>query len=484
MVDEKDVVFVTTTLYTKWLNYQKIIIKNLFPNSQHIIVDGRGNWPNSWFYWIDEVKKCNQKYYVHIDEDFFITSKDEFLKVFEKMESKNIDLIGCPDGYNHYRGANPVAINTFLMFGRIDDVKKINIDLKNMKFNLTSFDGTSYSWQNSLGVKFKEYYKLDFKYEFEEQGGSNFINEHEPYYAFLWTMKELGCKFDYLFPYFDDRFKSTNPRLSKNSDDVGIHMWYTRSWHEMFDVHGLPNRQRYEMVEKLLIDNKKINIYINVAIVGNVNQILENLVNSIIKGGLYSACNKIYLVCNGDMNQISLNLNIPKIEVIDANSDISKCEFPTLDKIWNDCQEDDITVLYLHTKGVTKPGYQQITDWTEYLSYFNIDKWQDRIFELNSFDCSGVNLNGNPDDINQDPSTWGFGKAPLHYSGNFWWSKSSHIKNLPNPTNWLPDNNYLRWRVMAEMWLCQVSDGKYHSAWQSNVNHYQQNYSKDLYETN
>jgi len=136
MIRERDIVFVTTTLYTKWLNYQKKIIKELFPDSQHIIVDGRGNWPNSWFYWIDEVKKCDQKYYVHIDEDFFITSKEEFLKVFEKMESENIDLIGCPDGYHQFRGANPVAINTFLMYGKVDDVKKINVDLKNMTFEL------------------------------------------------------------------------------------------------------------------------------------------------------------------------------------------------------------------------------------------------------------------------------------------------------------------------------------------------------------
>jgi hypothetical protein len=148
------------------------------------------------------------------------------------------------------------------------------------------------------------------------------------------------------------------------------------------------------------------------------------------------------------------------------------------------CKEEDFNVLYLHTKGVTKPGYQQIIDWTNLLSYFNINKWQDRLKDLEDNDCSGVNFFGNPDDINHHPSTWGYGKAPLHYSGNFWWSKSSHIKNLPNMSNWLPDGNYLRWRVMAEMWLCQIPDGKYSCAWQSNINHYQQNYPKELYESN
>lgn len=482
MISE-DIVFVTTTLHTKWLDYQQKIIKSLFPESEIIIVSGIAkNWPNSWFYWIDEVKKSDKKYYIHIDEDFFITSKEELLKSIQKMEDNNIDLLGCSDGYHHFRGANPVAINTFLMIGRVDDIKRLKLDLKSAKYQLGTYDGRTYSWFNDLEIRFKEEYKINFRYPFEYQGGCNFQNEHEPYYAFLWSMKELGCRFDYLYPYFDDRFKSTNPRLEKESPDIGIHMWYTRNWHEPFDVWGLPNRERYERVEKLLLNNRKINIYINVAIIGNVNQVLADLINSTLKSGLYSACNKIVLVCNGDFNQISLNLNIPKIEVIKANTDISKCEFPTLEKIWNDCQKEDITVLYLHTKGVTKPGQQTVQDWTNYLSHFNITKWQDRVFELNTFDCSGVNLNGNIEDSNEHPSTWGYGKAPLHYSGNFWWSNSSHIKKLPDPISWLPDTNYQRWRVMAEMWLCQPNDGKYNCAWRSNVNHYIENYPKELYE--
>ena len=62
MINESDIVFVTTTLYTKWLDYQKSIIKKLFPDSEHLIINGKGNWPNSWFNWINELKKSNKKY--------------------------------------------------------------------------------------------------------------------------------------------------------------------------------------------------------------------------------------------------------------------------------------------------------------------------------------------------------------------------------------------------------------------------------------
>lgn len=93
---------------------------------------------------------------------------------------------------------------------------------------------------------------------------------------------------------------------------------------------------------------------------------------------------------------------------------------------------------------------------------------------------TGVNLSGNKNDINENPITWGYEKAPLHYSGNFWWSKSSHIRKLNSPIKWLPSDDYLKWRIMAEMWLCQI-EGNYKNAWSSNVNHYIEKYKKENY---
>lgn len=248
MINDKEIVFVTTTLYTKWLTYQQKIIKKYFPESQHILVDGRQNWPISWFYWIDKVKLSSAKYFIHIDEDFFLTSKDELIRCLEKMNEFNIDLLGCPDGYHHYRGANPVAINTFLMLGRVDKLK--NVNMNNIQFAYTDI-----GWINNFKLLFKDDYRVDFDYKFTKNGDGKFNFEQEPYYAFMWYMKELGCKFDYLYPHFDDRFKSTNPRFDEESQDIGIHMWYTRQWNQPIDVWGLPNSSRYDLVEKYLLNN-------------------------------------------------------------------------------------------------------------------------------------------------------------------------------------------------------------------------------------
>jgi hypothetical protein len=241
---ENNIVFVTTTLYTKWLDHQSKIIKELFLDSDHIIVDGRNNWPNSWFYWIDKVKNSDKKYYIHIDEDFFIESKDEILKCIEKMELENIDLFGCSDGYHHYRQHNPVAINTFFMIGKVEHLK--DLDFSEIKFQ---WIGDSYI--NNMDLNYKEEYSKDFNYKHEKFADFKFDN-FEPYYSFSWKMKDMGLKFDYLYPHFDDRFKSTNPRIDKDSKDIGIHMWYTRNWNSEMIVSGVRNIDRYIELEKNL----------------------------------------------------------------------------------------------------------------------------------------------------------------------------------------------------------------------------------------
>lgn len=263
MINDKDIVFITTSTMSKWIGYQSKLIKHHFPDSDHIIVNGssmefKKRWPNSWFDFLSPLNSRNEKFYVHIDEDFFLDSREELLKVIEKMDSENIGLMGVSEGNQHYRSANPVAINAFLMIGRTDDIRKINIDkLSNTKYFMGTYDGKTYGWFNELGIKYKPEYGEGFEYRFTKNGGTNYDIEQEPYYSFIWYMKEIGCRFDYLFPHFDGRFKSTNPRLEEDSVDIGYHMWYTRNWYDNSDVWGMKNVDRYNEIEKFLLSKYK-----------------------------------------------------------------------------------------------------------------------------------------------------------------------------------------------------------------------------------
>ena len=75
---------------------------------------------------------------------------------------------------------------------------------------------------------------------------------------------------------------------------------------------------------------------------------------------------------------------------------------------------------------------------------------------LKEHNCVGVNLQKGP-----------------HYSGNFWWSKSSHIINLKKKLviNILTQNSgYFK-----------KHDCKYASLYLSNVDHYKTNYPQEKY---
>jgi hypothetical protein len=251
MIQDKDIVFVTTALYTKWLGYQSDLIKRYFPESEQVIMDGRTGWPNSWFYWISKISGRSEKWYIHIDEDFFIESRDEIINLLEKMDSSGYDLSGISEAYCHYRGNNPVALNSFFMVGRVEHLKFFDIDPNSISF---TYNDSGYS--NNMGLYHKDEYMEDYVYPHEKAIDKVWHQkEAEPYYLFMWIMKNNGLKFYYLYPEFDRRFMSTNPRIEKDSPDIGIHMWYTRIWESPMDVHGMKNSDRYFLIEEHLRNN-------------------------------------------------------------------------------------------------------------------------------------------------------------------------------------------------------------------------------------
>ena len=225
----------------------------------------------------------------------------------------------------------------------------------------------------------------------------------------------------------------------------------------------------------------KTYVYVGVAVMGGVNKVLDGLMARIRRSGLYDFCDGVYLVVSGDVSALSVDLSGDKIAVLNPEKDVSKCEFPALRSIFEHSLEDEFRVLYMHTKGVSRTS-QNIEDWTALLAYFNADRWQDRLAELDSSDCTGINLFGNREHVYVPPNHWGYGYTPVHYGGNFWWSHSRHIRRLVDPVGWAPDSDLKRGRMMAEMWICSISTGSYYCAFSSGVDHYQAPYPASLYE--
>ncbi|MEC7987770.1 MAG: NAD-dependent epimerase/dehydratase family protein [Myxococcota bacterium] len=249
-----------------------------------------------------------------------------------------------------------------------------------------------------------------------------------------------------------------------------------------------PNRERfvwdeYELDEGIYSfwkKNENIRIYFYIYFKDyKANAVFAEMLNRIETSGLYDRCDQINICFAGKERFIDKRyVSKEKYKLIQVRNSF---EFDALNMIWNDCQNDDFHVCYIHAKGITRPDSVKTADWRHYMSHFIIDKWKDRVLDLAQNDCSGVNFQGNHDDYHTDPATWGYINSPVHYSGNFWWSKSSHIRKLKSPKSFWPSADFRKWRIVPEMWVCQIKEANYYCAWTSGVDHYHQRYTQEQY---
>jgi len=100
-------------------------------------------------------------------------------------------------------------------------------------------------------------------------------------------------------------------------------------------------------------------------------------------------------------------------------------------------------------------------DWINLLIYWNIEKWKDAILALDTYDTYGCNFYKN-DNVNPD-----------HYSGNFFWVSSEHLKKL----NTIIGPKYND----PEFWLFNTLSYNYFEIYNSKINHYELPYPSYLY---
>ncbi len=91
-------------------------------------------------------------------------------------------------------------------------------------------------------------------------------------------------------------------------------------------------------------------------------------------------------------------------------------EFPSFDLLRGFAAANpSFAILYLHTKGVTKPE-PCIDDWRASMLYWMVERWRECLDKLIAgHDVVGPNLVHLP--------------IP-HFQGNFWWAKASHLNRL------------------------------------------------------
>jgi hypothetical protein len=173
------------------------------------------------------------------------------------------------------------------------------------------------------------------------------------------------------------------------------------------------------------------------------------IIDAIKRSGLYNAAKEIRCGvlhesgnhCDIDKSRI---LEDPKFRVVYIGKP-EEYERPTLLHMRGAAAEEkdplDTKYFYLHTKGIQwfgTPFEECVVDWIKLMLYWNVEKWINAEDTLNKYDTYGCNYYSGE-------------KYPLHYSGNFFWTTSHHLKTLPSTIG--PNYND------TEFWLC--SDGAF-----------------------
>ena len=149
----------------------------------------------------------------------------------------------------------------------------------------------------------------------------------------------------------------------------------------------------------------------------------DMIFNKIKESGLYDNTKEIRI---GIVNDLShergelINdprLEDPKFKILFVRSS-NEYERPTILHMRESADNEENYYWYVHTKGLRhfgEPCESYVIDWINFLSYWNITKWSFAVKmlsrEWDTYGCNSLNR--------------------IHYSGNFWWTKSSHLKNLP-----------------------------------------------------
>lgn len=214
----------------------------------------------------------------------------------------------------------------------------------------------------------------------------------------------------------------------------------------------------------------KIYIYLHICTINVWEIVVEDLFSKLQKSGLLDKCDELRVSVLGEhVDRVKEILATDKLQLIFQSTDMSLFERPCLEHIRKSAEIENFNVLYLHSKGIQEkndPYRENINDWINLMCHYLIDKHVDCLSFLNIADAVGTNfVKVNPELLGVDGNGW-------HFSGNFWWSKSQYIKQLPEKIG----PNYLD----PEMWI-GFGTGMIYSLHRSHCSHYHKPYPRNRY---
>jgi hypothetical protein len=190
--------------------------------------------------------------------------------------------------------------------------------------------------------------------------------------------------------------------------------------------------------------------------------------NKIVKSGILDDNNlkgiKIsYLGEEKEINLLKLIWNHPKVQVIHFGENYKLYEYPAMGLIKDICEKEECNIMYFHCKGLLHDD-NSINDWIDYLEYFNIEKYKfclDKLIDYDAVSCNYYHEHGEPF---YKTHNYPFVLYRKHFSGNYWWTKSSHINKIKR-LEYSKESRYY-----PEFWMCNDDFCKIWSYYVSSIN--------------
>ncbi|KAG5183424.1 hypothetical protein JKP88DRAFT_277720 [Tribonema minus] len=219
-------------------------------------------------------------------------------------------------------------------------------------------------------------------------------------------------------------------------------------------------------------------VYVHAALTegGAGPDILREQLQHIKASGLWDSMHHLFLGVLGDVSLVPQEfLKDGKLSLIFDTPELDFFEFPTLHTLQTHAKRifPESNMLYIHTKGVNRRPLAR--EWRELLMFCLVDNWQTCLADVfgAGFETCGCQLQGGPD---------GF---PVHYSGNFWWTKASVAAEAPDIWSYRGTQD----RMECEFWLLgrvqdyELSKSKHYCLWHSHRNMYDVATAKNEYES-
>lgn len=208
----------------------------------------------------------------------------------------------------------------------------------------------------------------------------------------------------------------------------------------------------------------KIVGFMHVATHGPWRAVVDELFDAMKSSGLHAKMDRLHLTILGSEPFEPAD---DKVSVIHRSPDFLEYEFPTLSRLHQFCASNDASIFYVHTKGVFRTS-EAVDDWRRYMTHFVITRHQDCLDALADHDVCGVNWHTSP---------W------PHFSGNFWWARSSYIRTLPAVDS-LPFEKLVgdhEPRHNCERWIGVSPAVRVKCFFESGLKHYTQRFPAERY---